>query len=277
MSNLILKKELGDLPKYKKESAHFLGEDGLFNPLLDSGHNDDKLILKVPVHLRGFEVPSDIKSFLTELMPNMEIYVGSKLCKYTSYRGRTITLEIITHFMTYILGTCSSKNGGVKRYELYNPKKYSKIPYYRYIFSILGFFITKFRQAQSHAKYLESFHYSIEGSSFDGEESRSYMENKASLESSQRRIEEECIATDINVKCKSRLYLFVARVCSDDPKNKYSSLIKIYDQMLEGFTPIKISKNLGIASPIVSQNISKIKEILINEFPNLENDLRLAA
>lgn len=271
--SILAKRDLGNTLKYKKESTLFLDSDGSFNPLLDSGESDKAIKVKVPVHLRDFVVPSNIKSFLTDLMPNMEIYVGSQLTKYTSYRGKDITMEIITHFMTYILGTCSSKNGSVKRYELYNPKKFSKIPYYRWIFTNLGFFVTKFRQAQFSMKKMEAFQYSLESSTFDGDESRSYMENEASLSCSKMNAEDELISNEITDKCLTCLHSFVSRVSQDDPKTSYIKMINIYEYMIDGFTKQKISKILGIESNIVAQNIAKIKEVLINEFPKLHEEL----
>jgi len=85
----------------------------------------------VPKHLQVFQTPTNINKYLTELYPNLRVYAQAKT------GGSHNPDEIINNFMCYILGPCET---GELRYTRYDPVKWSKMPYHKWIIQQFKFY-----------------------------------------------------------------------------------------------------------------------------------------
>lgn len=305
-------------PAYETESNHFLNKDGKFDPTLDSGAKDKRIFLKVPEHLRGFEVPANIRQFLNDLYPNMCLYVKDKLYDLTNVDHNTVVVEIIGNFCCYLLSPCAKEWRGIQRpdmqrYQIYDPIKFSKIPYYRWLLNNLGFFIKSFKQ--NHFNELKMNMISLSGApSFDSSQS-DYGMNIASLHSESGKstfINDnhiEMVLSDISNVIKSFIkessnpeYVYMLDVFKSlydgtkvndialDIKESNNIKLKILNESLSKFENDITKKeslnkckcylenyDFSILSPkVIKDNVKQIRSLIVRNFPNLQKDLMAA-
>jgi len=266
---------------FENKHEEFYNEKGEFDPTLDKGHNDNSIYLKVPVELRTFEVPTDPKKFFSELLPNMKVLVMNQLFMYKHHQKEMHAMEIIGDFMIYIMGTASEKNGSVPRYSRYDAKKYSKIPYYRWIFNTLGFFVKTFKHKEYLRQKEQNMTYSLDqSSSFGDDENADYMMNRASAAVAEQNnphdYAEQFAKDEIMGKIRKSIHDYALSLQADGMKNDYENMVHIYDAFITSSSKAEISQELKIDQKIVSKNISKIKQYLSLHQKELVVQLRAA-
>lgn len=103
------------------------------SPVLEKHSN------KVPEkYLNCFQVPRDLDTYIEDMLPSMRIALFRA--------GKEDKEWIIGEFMIWLLGTTKQ---GTPRYKIYDPVKYSKIPYYKWFLSQLKYFLMQdFRQKE---------------------------------------------------------------------------------------------------------------------------------
>jgi len=271
---------LNEINTFEDSVDEFYDANGNFDPLLDKGEKDTNISIKVPVHCRGFEVPQNINKFLEDIMPNMSFLVKRQLWKHPAKHREQYSLDIIGSFCIYFLS--NSETHKIPVYKNYDPAKYSKIPFYRYLLNTLSYFVRNFNTKL----YIEMSNsnkiYSLDTSPSHWDDASSdHSMNMAStsnsnLTSLSLNPQEAFEQNSIENRLRDIIVAFSDRITAEDPSNVYSCITTVYGCLVDGLSKTKIAAETSIHIDTVYKNVAKIKSILQMAFPNLEQELRAA-
>lgn len=136
--------------------------------------------IEVPAELRIYKTPDDFNHFVNKIYPNLLMSVKSRV-----FGNKDVQQSVVNGFIIYMLECGES---GKVRYRQYDRAKYPNIPYYKWFFMKLTYYILKnFRKTIEDSSITESLkglstylyvnHGERPDSIFDLREIELYLEN----------------------------------------------------------------------------------------------------
>lgn len=214
-----------------------------------------KTRVAVPEHCKGFELPSNINQFITDMYPNMRAYVFSRL------RDEDDTAEVINNFVLYMLSPAPTRDN-VAHWKLYDPQKWSKQPYYKYFLIQLRFF----QQNRQREIYKQSKNFTL--SETDYESTAENQSNRAlnldTMEVNLDAISYEPAETAYEMVFLGQIDKYLSKM-SEQHQDSFCFEAKaqwLFHARLNELPNADIAYQLNISPSAVSQWMTKLKKIL---------------
>ena len=199
---------------------------------------------EIPEKHRGYKVPADINAFVKDILPN--IYHAMKRTPHDEKEF------VVGRFIIRMFQVTKS---GKKRYEAYNPEKYSTIPYYKWFLSQLFYF--------------ELYHYNAKAKEKSTHASLSFINSKGIVEDMQIvRVEDP-----FDVAYTRQLPDYLKQYCKSHSREETSQqryfenyAYDLYQARLNGLQNQEFAAKVGVSGVTVSQWMSKLRILVENYF-----------
>jgi len=213
---------------------------------------------KVPEHItKIFFVPNNINLFIETLLPNMTIYIQSKLPQ-KAYLNPDIVQEVLSKFVIYML---DSTKEGIPRYKTYDPVNYPDQPYFKWFLMNLSFFIKGWDNKHHIEKITYNFSACVSPDQQDTEGYQSFVERYGG----------EVLETDTQIQSKIVVEKLVTSVKKLSERYQGSLCFEAHAHefllaKLQGTSNAEFAKQLSISPSAVSQWLTKLRALITDFF-----------
>lgn len=200
----------------------------------------------VPQHLQIFHQPEDINEYITQIYPNMRIWISFKI------EEKYNVDEVINNYIVYILG---NDKKGVIRWKKYDPIRFPNQPYHKWFLRQLYFFMLNYRTAQ----YRNSFNTSLSENSYE-ESVENHGVHTINIDMLSKEDKSQDQSLEVVVKeFEERLFKF-SKVYPEESFLCFEAYAyRLYQYKQEGVSNKEIAASFGISPSAVSQWMKKLK------------------